>query len=323
MSGVSSSKRFVTSPTAIHLNILQIILAEKIMTASQLSRSMDTPRTSLTYHLKNLEFSGYLRSVKDAGGRFFALTSKGELLVSASTTVTNSHAVSDEQLDRAHNIIFKSEIVRMPKEEDLLRLGFTKGSGMKNWSQWFYGYRLQHCSIQITPQSFLFHLDEMLGNNAHALTMIGFDLVCVAISSLESSLDGLKLGKPERQAVIVRQHHALQDDYAAQSCRDKKMTIKTPVFEIDSSKGKPEIDFVDNQLAAEHFQNHTQARKEATPEGYIDLVESTATGRFSPSKTNQELQILTEIAKATKDILERVVPPGTPPARSDPGDMFT
>lgn len=321
MSGGKYSRRFVTSLTSMHLIILRCVSNESIATASQLSKALDIPRTSLTYHLKNLEFSGYLRSVKDTGGVFFALTVKGGLSVGASKTVTNGLVISDEQLDRAHNIVFKSEIVRMAQEKDLLKFGFTKGDGMKNWGQWFYGFRLQHCAIQITPQSFIFHLDEMLGNNAHTLTMIGFDLVCNAIRSLEEDLPGLRLGKPERQAIIIRQHHALQDDYAAQSCRKKGITIKTPRFEIDSSKGKPEIDFVDNELAAEHFHNHAKAREEATPEGYIDLVESTSSGQFSPSRATRELEKLTEIAKDTKDILERLVPGGTPPGKSDPGAM--
>lgn len=321
MSGRNNVRRFITSLTSIHLTVLRCIAKDSIMTASQLSTTMGTPRTSLTYHLKNLEFSGYLRSVKDAGGVFYALTGKGGLSVGATNDVANPLVMSDEPLDRAHNIVFKSEIVRMPREEDLLRLGFTKGSGMRNWTQWFYGFRLKHCSIQVTPQSFVFHLDEMLGSNAHTLTMIGFDLVCTAIKSLEDELPGLRLGKPERQAIIVRQHHALQDDYAAQSCRKADITIKTPTFEIDSSKGKPEIDFTDNELAAEHFHNHARARKEATPEGYIDLVDSTSSGQFSPSRATKELEMLTEIAKDTKDILERVVPPGTSVGKSEPGGM--
>lgn len=322
MSGVVNSRRFVKSLSQVHLILLRHISEASIMTASQISKATDIPRTSLTYHLKNLEFSGYLRSIRDGGGVFYALTGKGELSDGAPERVTNGLAVSDEPLDRAHNLVFKSEIVGTPREEDLLRLGFTKGDKMRNWRRWFYGFRIQHCSIQVTPQSFVFHLDEMIGNNAHALTMIGFDLVLDAIQKLEEKLPGLRLGKPERQALIVRQHHALQDDYAAQSCRKAKITIKTPTFEIDSSAGKPEIDFTDKELAAEHFQNHARAREEAKPEGYIDLVESTSSGRFSPKKVSKELEILAEIAKDTKDILERVVPPGTVPGKSEPGEMF-
>lgn len=322
MSGVVNSRRFVKSLSSVHLILLRHISEASIMTASQISKATDIPRTSLTYHLKNLEFSGFLRSIRDGGGVFYALTGKGGLSVGALNGVTNSIAISDEPLDRAHNIVFKSEIVRMPDEKAILQLGFIKGDKMRNWSQWFHGFRLHHCAIQINPKSFVFHLDEMIGNNAHALTMIGFDLVCDAIRELEGELPGLRLGKPERQAIIVRQHHALQEDYAAQSCRKAGIIIKTPTFEIDSSKGKPEIDFVDKDLAPEHFQNHAKAREEAKPEGYIDLVESTSSGRFSPRKVSKELELLAEIAKDTKDILERVVPPGTAPVKSEPGEMY-
>lgn len=323
-------KRFVEKPSKLEVMIMLRILKEYSATATFLSMTMEKPRTSLNYHLLNLEFSGFLRSFRDGRDTRFQLTSKGEEFLkpivrsgfpgSHVTYATNRLGGSDESFDRCHSIYIKSPIVRMPAEEDMLKFGFQKGDHMRNWGQHYYGMRLEHCSVQATPRMFLFFLDEIFACNAHVATMLAFELVADAIAKLQDALPKLVLGEPERLAIMVRQHHALQDDILAHRCRHERISIATDRFEIDSSKGEPELEFVDPVEAPEDFEKYAKAKKEAGPEGYIELVDETIKGDFSPKGVNASLKKLTDIQEDVKEILNRMVPADTKP-KSDPGVM--
>lgn len=324
-------KRYLQKVSPLQERLIHLVLYDSCATASQLSKKLKVPRTSLLYHLDLLEYSGYLRSFKDGRYRFFELGPKGAQFVRSghdklykdSPASSGPVALSDEPLDRCHNVYIKSAIVRMPSEKALLKLGFQKGDRMKNWGQDYYGFRLEHCSVQITPKHFLFFLDELFAENSHVATLLAFSLVADAITLLEESLPGLRLGEPQRLAVMVRQHHALQNDLLAQKVRAQGVTVKTERFEIDSSKGKPELDFTHPQHAPEDFERYVTAKAQAGPEGAVELVEETIQGRFSPKGVNEAIHRITDLQQNVIRILEKISPGGTPPPATEPeGGMY-
>jgi len=307
--------------TTLQRRILAV-LSDHPATQTETAGRMNAPRTTVQYQMEKLRKAGLLAKRSTGRERLYHLSDQGRTALRAlldDVPNPNGEAVDDlgrsgparglRLRDRQHDVV-----VRVPyRSLDVgaaLRLGFRKAMpGMKGRGVHLCGYRVRGAAIQVTDKSFLFYLDPLTADSADLAIREGWRRVEDALEKLAGALPGIRFGDEELLGEVVRQSHAAPGDPLAVEVRRRRVSIRDPRFEIDSSKG-PEIEFVHRTLAQDDFRAWQRATEGVDVDNVRELVLETVEGRFRPREVSDRVTLLEENQTVLVELLHRTSQPG-------------
>ncbi len=256
-----------------HKKLIELISDESnLYNLTQMSKILGKAISTISEHLKNLEYSGYIIIDSDGLSNFCKLTEKGK-------SILRSIRNNTEIIDRGHDILFTFPIQRTSKKWSMGK--FVTNKSMKNWSEQLTSGQGSNKTIQINGKSSITVLvKEVFASASEMAILRAYEIAERQILDLVSKNPGLVVGRECNGYVFVaklsRQSHAIPNDCFAKYCFKIKRHIKGKEtngrFEVDASHGTPEIEFVDKKLAQGDYKK------------YVKFVEMIINGRIDPDK---------------------------------------
>jgi len=304
---------------------LLALLSDRPSTQSWLAAAMKIGRTTARYNLEQMRTAGLVVKRNTGKEKLYYISEQGWVTLRASLkydlTGGNGEAVDAfdrsgpdrsrgqhapppqpaqpaparalRLSDRQHDVV-----VRVPyRHLDVaaaLRLGFRRAMpGMKGRGVHLCGYKVKGAAVQVTDRSFLFYLDPLTARSPDLAMREAWHRVGDALEKLAGALPGIRFGDGEVLGEIVRQSHASPGDPLAVEVRRRRVSVRHPRFEIDSSQG-PELEFVHKTLAQDDFRAWQSAMEGVDVGNVEELVLETVEGRFRPREVSDRLALLEE-----------------------------
>lgn len=249
-------------------------------TASQIAKILKKSESTISEHINNLEYSGFIKERLHSIFKCYDITKKGKDYVSAffrgSDNKPNWYLI-----DRAHNIKLKCKIIR---DIDDKYFSNWKTKPMKNWIK--YSKEFNGVGVVKTPSTFNFQIPKSYYRDSKEAIANAGSLANEVCNLLEDKFKGLVL---DRFFEVSHQSHALVGDPVAQLANKNNVILQGGRTELDCSE-YPEVEFTDKQYGAEDF------------EKYLNFVEPILQGKISPEVVNNHnmLVLRDEIVKIKK-----------------------
>lgn len=273
-------RRYIKEWTSIHKGIVLKLLERK--TATQIAKELKKAKSTISEHIKNLEFSGFIEEELHSVIKYYVLTKKGKEYYSA--FIKGYDMKPDWHLrDRAHNIKVIAKIIRDIPNKELVE---WKQKPMKNWIKFYKDFA--GVGVIKTTQSIVIQIPKCYYRNAkEAIAQAGI-LANETCNMLEKEYKGLKI---DRYFEISHQSHALVGDPVAQLANQNKVVLQGGRVELDCSEF-PEIEFTDKRYGADDFEN------------YLHFIEPVLQGKITPEVINNHnvLVLRDEIVKLKKQV---------------------
>jgi DNA-binding MarR family transcriptional regulator/DNA-binding transcriptional ArsR family regulator len=165
---------------------------------------------------------------------------------------------------RSHNFLYKIPIQRKPLnlEKRLEKTTWLEVKRMKNWSYYCGQPKAKgkidlagiECHIQFNPNVILVWLNEIFGRDPEENLIFANQKILEIRAFIEDSYSGLYLGPHFLKRMIENAgvHQAWTHQQLALECKKKNVKLKGKNWEIDSSKGIPELEAVHKTKSTEH-----------------------------------------------------------------------
>ena len=170
----------------------------------------------------------------------------------------------DEKIIRSHNYLFICPIEHEPRQfKAMLRAdNWFENDRMKNWSYFYGKLGLEgiRATLQFNPNVINVRLPEVWGRNPHEDDQEANRQLLKVKAYLEEKYPRLRLGPGRflRKALNTGKHQAWVHHPLALKAKQQNITLKKRFWEIDSSKGMPELDAIDRVQASEHLDNELE-----------------------------------------------------------------
>jgi DNA-binding MarR family transcriptional regulator len=255
--------RFIKDVKPIHKKILYLISEGKI--ASKIAKETQKSNSTISEHINNLIFSGFINEEINSSIKIYKLTNKGLDYLSA---FLKGYDIKPNwyMLDRAHNIVLKAKIIRNCDSnfED------WKKHNLNNWTKYYKNY--DGVIVSKTPKNFLFQLPKAYYKNRDEVFLYAGMILSQICDLLEEEYPLLKI---DRKFKILSQSHALVGDPVAQIAKKNNVVLQGGRIEIDASQF-PEIEFVDKYYSSDDF------------ESYVNFTTSVLDNKISPDIVNNQ-----------------------------------
>lgn len=223
-------------------NILKLLLErgdEGRLYQRYISRILNCPETTIKGHLDRLKRDELIKFV-GIRPKFPELTPEGKRIASQILGVSFNNLKF-----RCHNFRLTANIIRKPKDwkfnkpefkavSDELRMMHWKEQRRGRWNDNFFIISDSSISLRIK--------DDIFANSSIDGAFQALDIFIEFIEDLESYNPGLKIGKPYIGSVVILS----SQEYAVKLPNLDKFSTSYngKIFQIDWSRGHPEIDFL-------------------------------------------------------------------------------
>ena len=235
---------------------------------AELARKLGTTKQNISRIIKRLIRDTLIEEIPKLFPKQYKLTPKG--INHCKQILELSH---DNQHLRSHNIILVAEILRQPEKWEFKTNVFHQVSDvatMTNWKQQFQGYYLNNYFL-ISPSSISLRIKEIYAASAEESIFQALDIFKEFLNILMESHKRLTIKVRQGTVRISSIEIAIEGDKLAEKVTNMGEKIITKRFVIDSSKGVPEIEFVDKDLCQDDVRAyedfvHKVINKEIKPE---------------------------------------------------------
>lgn len=298
-------------------------LATQKRIAAMTGRSQ--PRISTLLRL--LTERGFLEVIRGSYPKAYVPTEKGTTaaiaLAGADEPIRDNVGYDDganksgvEREYRHHNHKGLVPIHRRPVDDKLVRAGWTYDRKMK-WSR-FTG-TLLGVAVQLTPDNMYVHLPEIPAATVKEGDMKAFQMVQDVVEEFSRRFPEVVFGEPElltgtsRVDVKWSQRHIalVGDPYAAKAAAGGQ-SIRTPLHEVDTSKGPGEFETVHPETAGLNMEayskfvdSYMEGDWDHALEAIKTLTVATVAQQQAREQLSRDMQDLTESVRTMADLQVR------------------
>lgn len=170
----------------------------------------------------------------------------------------------DEKIIRSHNYLYLCPIEHSPAKLSIMleKDNWIENTQMKNWS-YFYGslgVKGIKAVIQFNPKTINIRLLQVFGRNPHEDDQEANRQLLEVKAYLEDKYPNLRLGpgKYLTKAKNTGKHHAWIHHLLALKAKEQNISLEKQFWNLDSSKGLPELDAHDRLRASEHIEKELE-----------------------------------------------------------------
>lgn len=170
----------------------------------------------------------------------------------------------DEKIIRSHNYLFLSPIEHSPaKLAVLLRKdNWMENTKMKNWPYFYGPLGLEgiKATIQFNPKTINIRILQVFGRDPHEDDQEANRQLLEIKAYLEKRYPRLRMGPGKflTKAINTGRHHGWVHHPLALKAKKQNLSFEKQYWNIDSSKGFPELDAHDRLKASEHMEKELE-----------------------------------------------------------------
>ena len=266
--------------SADEIDIRIIFLINQKKQLKQIIDSIPRHRSNIYRRIKRLLKSKIIANIGTKSPKLFEVTSRGENVLNSTSRTSRKilrgakaerkpqddcetpsiaedfppvNDVSQRIFIRSHSLKWRIPISQVSKRfwlklkcDSWIDFHFHD-MGPRNQKTWrkYYGRRLffdKEVYLEFTPRNIFVVLPHIYAPDPQTAYATGLSFLGNVIEQLQDIYPKVLFGDSEFICASESQHHAIVNDPRAIYCRKNGISLSSPDFEIDSSKGKPELE---------------------------------------------------------------------------------